>query len=105
MAMNCTRCGGEMNLIKREKLQLGQTGWILGDWPNLIAGALEVDIYCCSSCGKLEFYRSDMHSDRIFTPAQHEPSELPQRTCPKCGIKHDFDYPACPLCGHDYYKE
>ena len=94
MSMNCTRCGGEMNLIKREKLQLGQTGWILGDWPNLIAGALEVEIF-----------RADMHEERTFVPPQHEPSDLPQKTCPKCGIKHDFDYPACPLCGHKYYNK
>ena len=45
-----------------------------------------------------------MHSERIFAPAQHEPSELPQKTCPHCGIRHDFDYPACPLCGHEYFK-
>ncbi len=23
---------------------------------------------------------------------------LPQRTCPKCGTVHDFDYPKCPQC-------
>ena len=22
--------------------------------------------------------------------------------CPSCGKPHDFDYPACPHCGHDY---
>ncbi len=27
---------------------------------------------------------------------------LPQRACPKCGKSHDFDYPQCPHCGHDY---
>lgn len=27
---------------------------------------------------------------------------LPQRECPKCGFKHDFDYPKCPACGHGY---
>lgn len=27
---------------------------------------------------------------------------LPQRQCPKCGKNHDFDYPQCPHCGHDY---
>lgn len=105
MSMPCSRCGGEMNLIKREKLQLGQTGWILGDWPNLLAGALEVEIFCCNKCGKLEFYRADMHEERTFVPPQHEPSDLPQKTCPNCGIRHDFDYPACPLCGHKYYGE
>ena len=105
MSMECLRCGGEMNHIKTEKLQLGQTSWLLGDWPNLLAGGLEVAIFCCSKCGKLEFYRADMHAEYIFTPQQHEPSELPQKTCPHCGIKHDFDYPACPLCGHKYYAD
>lgn len=28
--------------------------------------------------------------------------ELPQRECPECGFKHDFDYPKCPACGHKY---
>ena len=50
--MPCLRCGHEMNHIKTEKLQLGQTGWILGDLPNLLAGAMEVDIYTCPNCGK-----------------------------------------------------
>ena len=27
---------------------------------------------------------------------------LPQKTCPKCGKTHDFDYPKCPYCGYDY---
>jgi len=27
---------------------------------------------------------------------------LPQRTCPKCGREHDFDFPKCPHCGYDY---
>lgn len=29
---------------------------------------------------------------------------LPQRSCPKCGKKHDFDFPKCPHCGHDYQQ-
>lgn len=28
--------------------------------------------------------------------------DLPQRQCPKCGKKHDFDYPQCPHCNYDY---
>ena len=52
--LNCLRCQNEMRYIKREKLQLGKTGWILGDLPNLIAGAMEVDVYTCTGCGKIE---------------------------------------------------
>lgn len=29
--------------------------------------------------------------------------ELPQRKCPRCGKHHDFDYPKCPYCSHDYF--
>ena len=32
--LNCLRCQNEMRYIKREKLQLGKTGWILGDLPK-----------------------------------------------------------------------
>jgi hypothetical protein len=28
--------------------------------------------------------------------------EIWQRTCPKCGTKHDLDYPKCPNCKFDY---
>ena len=28
--------------------------------------------------------------------------ELPQKTCPACKKSHDFDYPKCPRCGHEY---
>ena len=28
--------------------------------------------------------------------------KLWQRTCPKCGLSHDIDYPKCPNCKYDY---
>ena len=88
------RCGEKMALVRREKLQLGQTGWILGDLPNLAAGALEVDIYSCPGCGKIEFFQPSGAS----TPD----NELPQKRCPACGKRIDFDYPKCPLCKYDF---
>lgn len=86
--LSCLRCDKE----KREKLQLGETGWILGDLPNLLAGAMEVEIYTCTQCGKIEFFMAEALEE-----------ELPQKQCPKCGKKHDFDYPQCPFCKHSYY--
>ena len=50
--LNCLRCGAGMQFIRREKFQLGQTGWVLGDLPNLFAGAMEIEIYVCPKCGK-----------------------------------------------------
>lgn len=92
--MKCVRCEGEMSFVMREKLQLGQTGVILGDLPNLIAGALLVNIYVCSECGKVEFYMAE--------PDLRDEA-LPQKKCPRCGTYHDFDYPKCPACKFDYY--
>ena len=83
----CLRCGQALRRIRTEKLQLGQTGWLLGDLPNLLAGAMAVDIYSCPACGKLEFYL-----------AEEREAELPQKQCPNCGKHHDFDYPKCPFC-------
>ena len=90
--LQCLRCGQKMNYIKKEKLQLGQTGWLLGDLPNLVAGAMEVDIYTCPQCGKIEFFLAEAEND----------DELPQKQCPNCGKWHDFDYPKCPFCKYDY---
>lgn len=91
--LSCLRCGEQMQFLTRENIQLGKTGWILGDLPNLFAGALQTDIYFCPNCRKLEFYAADE------TVAGEE---LPKKTCPTCGTVHDFDYPKCPKCGHSY---
>lgn len=39
-------------------------------------------------------------SDRKAEPYQLE--DLPQKKCPSCGKSHDFDYPKCPYCDHEY---
>lgn len=83
----CLRCKREMNHIRTEKLQLGETSWILGDIPNLVAGAMEVNIYSCPACGKLEFFLADSQE-----------TDLPQKRCRYCGHWHDFDDPKCPFC-------
>ncbi len=92
--IDCLRCGKQMSHIGIEKIQLGQTGWIFGDLSNLLAGAMEVDIYCCPECRKLEFFSADAVEE-----------ELPQKKCPKCGKMHDFDYPKCPFCKYDYTRK
>ena len=37
--LKCLRCGRTMEFLMRENIQLGKTGWILGDLGNLMAGA------------------------------------------------------------------
>ena len=92
--LRCLRCGVTMNHAFTENIQLGKTSFLLGDWPNIIAGAMFVEVYCCPSCGKLEFFAAE--------DGNHSQSGIPQVTCPHCGHTHDFDYPSCPFCKHQY---
>ncbi len=91
--MNCLRCNSKMNFIQTEKIQLGQMGWLLGSLSNLVSGALEVDIYSCSNCGKIEMFQSN---------AEESNNSIAQTKCPKCGKSHDIDYPKCPFCKCEY---
>ena len=108
----CQKCGIKMHFLKQEKIQLGQTGFFAGDWPNILAGALDVEIYCCSKCGKIEFYRPEelTFDDEISSDSECLPPDsgkhlvgvsrdgVPQVRCRACGKTHDFDYPNCPYC-------
>jgi len=90
----CLRCNEKMSYAGTEKIQLGESGWILGNLPNLIAGAFETEIYICPECGKIEFYRLQQNNEGIAS-----------RKCPGCGNVHDYDYPKCPYCKYDYYSK
>ncbi len=91
--INCLRCNIAMSFIGSEKIQLGQTGWLLGDLPNLLSGALAVDIYSCSECGKIEFFQASYGNGE---------NKIAQIKCPECGMMHDLDYPKCPFCKYKY---
>lgn len=88
--MACPRCGGEMAHAFTEDIQLGKTSVLLGDWPNIWAGAMRVEVWRCKDCGRLE----------LFSAEDGAQAELPQVTCPRCGHSHDFDCPKCPFCGY-----
>lgn len=95
--MNCLRCNQEMVFRGTQKIQLGKenllTMLIDTDLQYFLSGALEVGIYVCPKCHKLEFYQvGDMKDEDM----------LPQKKCPKCENFHDFDYPKCPICNYEY---
>lgn len=93
-SIDCLRCGTRMRYAFTEDIQLGKTTFFLGDWPNLLAGSMRVAVYCCPQCGKVEFFTAE--------EAEDSSADTPQVTCPTCGRKHDFDYPRCPFCKHQY---
>ncbi len=86
--LECLRCKTTMQYLNRHQFQLGKTSWLMGDWPNLIAGAIELEVYCCPKCGKTEFFR----------PEDSGEYQIAQIQCPNCGTMHDIDDPKCPFC-------
>ena len=90
----CGNCGQAMEYVKTEQVQLGKTSFLWGDWPNLLAGALNVEIWSCPDCGKLDFYWNGPPEGE-----REDGNHMAQTTCPACGHVHDLDDPKCPLCG------
>ena len=121
----CLRCDARMKFGMQQKFQMGQTSFLLGDWPNLMAGALELEVWFCPKCGKVEFFVPGSTQNlpvKQPEPVQNEEFDyvgsmvnegidavskdgMPQKKCPTCGREHDFDYPRCPYCKHDYYAK
>ena len=120
----CLRCDAAMKFGMQQKFQLGQTSFLLGDWPNLMAGALELEVWFCPKCGKVEFFVPGTSNLPVKQPEPVQTEEfdyvgamvnegidavgkdgMPLKKCPTCGRKHDFDYPRCPYCKHDYYAK
>ena len=57
--MDCLRCRSQMQYQGTDQIQLGKTGFLLGSLSNLLSGALDVAIYECPNCGKIELYNPE----------------------------------------------
>lgn len=94
--INCLRCSTPMRFQGEQQIQLGKTGWILGDLSNLLAGAMHVAVFQCPECGKLEFFNAEEPY------AQYgDKRENSRRICPECGAEYDGNGTCCPICGHE----
>ncbi len=65
--MTCLRCGETMEDLGCEEIQLGHYGFFSGHLSNLFSGALDVRIYACPNCGKLEFFKAGPEKAESFT--------------------------------------
>ncbi len=93
--LKCLRCGSKMEFLGAKDFQLGKAGFLLGDLPHYMEGAMRLSVYRCTDCGKVEFFS--------FDPFEEEfEDKIAQVRCPHCKQMHDMDYPKCPFCGHDY---
>ena len=64
--MSC--CGQPMTPLGVSEFQLGRTGWIMGDLPNLLAGAMELALFRCERCGQIKFMDPKIMKDRMKEP-------------------------------------
>ena len=88
--MKCLRCDANMVCVDTHtRLQLGKSGILTGNWSNVLSGALEVEIYRCDGCGKIEFFSVDVTAME---------SKITQVSCPYCKYLHDLDDVKCPCC-------
>ncbi|MCL2754105.1 MAG: DUF6019 family protein [Oscillospiraceae bacterium] len=48
--------------------------------------------------------RNGINESMLASDEQREESDddTPQKECPQCEKAHDFDYPKCPHCAHEY---
>ena len=121
--IKCLRCGASMKFGMQQKFQMGEASFLLGDWSHWLNGALELEVWFCPECGKVEFFVPG--STQNLPVKQSEPVQaeefdyvgsmvnegidavskdgMPQKKCPTCGREHDFDYPRCPYCKLEYY--
>ncbi|GAA6393293.1 Uncharacterised protein [uncultured Clostridium sp.] len=97
--LKCLRCGRSMSRIKREHLFMGQIGWQWGDAHYQPSSGLDVDVYCCPDCGKLEFYRGEKDRDKRVAG-----QSIAQVKCSRCGGRYDLDSCKCPFCGEENDK-
>ena len=83
-----------MQFLSNESIKLANVGPAIDNLLNLISGGLKVSIFVCPKCRKLEFFLAEN---------ENLDDETPKQTCPDCGTVHDFDYPKCPNCKHEYF--
>lgn len=112
--LHCQRCQSPMSFMMREHFQKGDCHAWVGNLNFSFRGGLEMEVYCCPKCGKLEFFlpedavESLQETDFETTPeadaqiVRVSMDGIPQVRCPNCGKEHDFDYPRCPRCDYVY---
>ena len=63
--LKCLRCGARMNFAMQQKFQMGEAGFLSGDWPHILAGALELEVWFCPDCGKKINVFGKSHVDEV----------------------------------------
>lgn len=102
--IRCLRCNELMQFYKRDEIQLGTAGFLMGNIDNIVSGSVDTEMYACPICGKLEFFLAK--TEELIEKEKYEGEDtIAQIVCPECGTSHDMDYVKCPNCNFDYMKD
>ena len=83
-SLTCLRCGAEMVAPGTREFQLGRETIFFDS--HLWEGAMELEIFGCPSCGKIEFFSEKTRE----WAAEYE--------CPVCHARYPRDAECCPKC-------
>lgn len=83
-SLTCLRCGDEMVALGTREFQLGRETIFFDS--HLWEGAMELEIFGCPSCGKIEFFSEKARE----WAAEYE--------CPVCHARYPRDAERCPKC-------
>ena len=56
--INCPYCGIQLEYKGAQRIQLGRWRLLLEHWDNWLSGSLNVQLYECPKCGKIEMFRT-----------------------------------------------
>jgi hypothetical protein len=54
--ITCPRCNCELNYVGTKSFHEGTRWGVLGDLGELFVNKERFDVYCCSRCGRVEFF-------------------------------------------------
>ena len=92
--LKCLRCGVDMAFQRRASLREVDGDWFVAEFR------LDVDLYVCPKCGKLEFFKPGIRGGGgTDSTGYYRPGIGPDVKCSLCGKEHPSDDPYCPLCG------
>lgn len=89
--LQCLRCGTEMEFFGREKIQLGEESVHGGILAAMTAESMQLDIFQCPECGKVEFFKP-LAKSRTAPPKTNW-------TCSGCGTYNLGRVQNCQCCG------
>jgi predicted nucleic-acid-binding Zn-ribbon protein len=96
--LQCLRCDGTMQFKGSEYIQLGKIGLLGGNWGQLMAGTLVVDIHECSACGKIELYQHNAPGSKAVADDEIPAEAAATTKCKKCGEEYLASIKMCPGC-------